>query len=244
MTTERNRNNLFWSVGAMLLLVLSGCASAPQKTAQTAMPVTETDGKPKTLAILPFENNAVTDPEHYEPLSKGLAAMLITDLNKSGSSLKLIERAKIESLLKEIALGQTGSVDQSTAVQVGRILGAQSIAFGSFMVLGSEVRIDVRIVKVETSELIVSESIAGRSDAFIELERNLAGKIADSLRVAFQPETTASTGNIEAALFFSKGLAALDKGNRAAAKGHFDQCIALDPAYQKQVNKALEEQNQ
>ncbi len=240
MKTEPKRKAISWCAGLIFLLLIAACAGAPRTGEEMAPPAMDTDNKPKTLAILPFENNAITDPEHYEPLSKGLAAMLITDLNKSGSSLKLIERSKIEALLKEIALGQSGSVDQSTAVQVGKILGAQSIAFGSFMVLGADVRIDVRIVKVETSELIISESIVGRSDAFMELERNLAGKIAESLRVAFQPETSSSTGNIEAAVYFSKGLAALDKGDRAVAEGLFHQCVALDPAYEKQVKKALE----
>ncbi len=237
------KRNWIECVALICLLAVVGCAETRRQGAEASSAVKEIDGKPKTLAILPFENNAVTDAERYEPLSKGLAAMLITDLNKSGSSLKLIERTKIDALLKEIALGQTGNIDPSTAVQVGRLLGAQSIAFGAFMVLGSEVRIDVRIVKVETGELIVSEAILGSSSAFIELERNLAGKIADSLRVAFHPETAASTGNIEAALFFSKGLAALDKGDRAAATALFQKCVALDPAYQKQVDKAWEGQS-
>ncbi|MFZ5571509.1 MAG: CsgG/HfaB family protein [Thermodesulfobacteriota bacterium] len=240
MRTVPTGNRLCRPAAWLVLLLLFGCAGATPTGDVTTGPAVELDGKPKTLAILPFENNAVTDAEHYEPLRKGLAAMLITDLSKGGGTLKLIERSKIEALLKEIALGQTGSVDPSTAVQVGKLLGAQSIAFGSFMVLGAEVRIDVRIVKVETGELIISESISGKSDAFIELERNLAGKIAESLRVAYQPETGVSKGGIEAAVYFSNGLEALDKGDRAAAEKLFHQCVALDPAYEKQVATALE----
>ncbi|MDP2645413.1 MAG: CsgG/HfaB family protein, partial [Desulfobacterales bacterium] len=186
------------------------------------------------LAVLPFENNSITDPERYAPLGRGLAAMLITDLKNAGTSLRLIERSKIAALLKEIALSQSGSVDEATAVRAGRLLGAQSISFGSFVVLGDAVRIDTRIVKVETGELIMAESIEGGSDAFIGLERQLAQKIAASLKVALSPGG-AGKSSMEAALFFSQGLDALDRGDKAKARQLFQQAIQADPSYKAQV---------
>jgi TolB-like protein len=215
-------------------LLAMGCAGV--KKIKEKPGVAPLDRIPKTLAILPFENNSVTDPERFAPLSKGLSAMLITDLNRSGSTLKLIERNKIQALLKEIALSQSGNVDESTAVRAGNILGAQTIAFGSFMVLGKRVRIDTRIIRVETSELIMAESIDGSSDDFMNLERKLAKKIADSLKVAFQPETATSESDIDAALYFSRGLEAIDRGDKEEAKQLFKKSIELDPAYKKQVD--------
>ncbi len=197
----------------------------------------EQEGMPKTLAILPFENNSVTDPEQYAPLSKGLSAMLITDLNKSGTSLKLIERDKIQSILKEIALSQSGGVDAATAVRAGKILGAQSIAFGSFMVIGKTVRIDTRIIEVETSEMIMAESITGDSDSFMELEQKLAKKIAGSLKIALEPGKTKSVNDINAALYFSRGLDALDKGDNVTAKKMFKKCIELDISFKNRVDR-------
>lgn len=185
---------------------------------------------------MPFENNSVTDPDLFAPLSKGLAAMLISDLNKNGSALKLIERNKIQSLLKEIALSQTGSVDEATAIRAGKILGAQAIAFGSFIVLGKSVRIDARIIKVETSGLIMAESITGGVDNFMELEQKLAQKIAHSLNLALKVKTGKSGSNINAALYFSKGLDALDRNNRTEAGELFKKSIELDPAYKQQVD--------
>lgn len=231
---------LKWMCWIGIGLLVAGCtaAPAPKKSPSPLQSVTQT---PKTLAILPFENNSITNPDQYAPLSRGLAAMLITDLKKSGSALKLIERSKIQALLKEIALSQGGSVDQATAVEVGRILGAQSIAFGSFMVLGSDVRMDVRIVQVETSELLISESISGKSDAFMELENRLAQKIAESMKITFQPEPAASEGSIDAAVYFAKGLEALDAGDRPGAEKLFARCVEMDSAYEKQVEKALED---
>ncbi len=218
------------------ILVTIGCVQTQPKEKKVVPTATVVAVAPKTLAILPFENNSVTEPEKFAPLGKGLSAMLITDLKKSGTSLKLIERNKIQALLKEIALSQSGSVDQSTAIKAGKILGAQSIAFGSYMVLGKDVRIDTRIVNVETSELLMAESIAGGSNNFIGLERDLAQKIAGSLKIALQPPTSKTQSDINAALYFSQGLEALDRGDKTEAKLLFDKCIQLDSAYQDQVD--------
>ena len=163
--------------------------------------------------------------------------MLITDLDKSGTSLNLIERDKIQAILKEIALSQSGGVDTATAVKAGKILGAQTIAFGSFMVLGKTVRIDIRIIEVETSEMLMAESITGDSDLFMDLEQKLAKKIAGSLKIALKPGKTKSGNDINAALYFSRGLDALDKGDKAGAKKLFKKCIALDANFKEQVDK-------
>ena len=218
---------------AVLCIVL-GCAGSLR--AEERLEPAGLDRIPKTLAILPFENNSVTDPDLFAPLSKGLSAMLISDLNKSGSALKLIERGKIQALLKEIALSQTGSVDEATAIRAGKILGAQAIAFGSFMVFGKTVRIDARIIKVETSELIMAESILGNVDNFMSLEQALAKKIAVSLKMTLKIKTSKGESGISAALYFSKGLDALDRNNRTEARELFKRSIELDPAYKQQVD--------
>ncbi|MDP3428565.1 MAG: CsgG/HfaB family protein [Humidesulfovibrio sp.] len=219
---------------AALTVLLAVCCAIPKlATAQEAQPT--------TLAVLPFENNAVTDHQAYAPLSQGLAAMLITDLKMAGTSLKVIERAQVAALLKEIALGQTGMIDAGTAVQAGRLLGAQAIAFGSFMVLGNDVRLDARIIKVETSECILGASIMGKKDEFMKMERQLAEKIAASLKTTLAPPASgpAARGGMDAALLYSRALEALDKGDRAGAEKLFADTVAADPAYKRQVDGVL-----
>ncbi len=189
----------------------------------------------QTLAILPFDNNSITDPEKYAPLSNGLAAMLITDLSKNDSVLKVIERNKIKSILKEIALGQLGGVDESTAIKAGKILGAQSIGFGSFTIMGDMMRMDVRIIKVESSELVMAESVSGEIKNFMALETELATKIADTLKTSLKEVPGKSKSSIDAALYFSKGLDAMDKGNKKKAQKFFNKAIKLDPKYKIQV---------
>jgi TolB-like protein len=191
----------------------------------------------RTLAILPFENNSITDRDTYAPLSKGLSAMLTSDLSGADAGLKLIERSRIEALLKEVALGQSGAIDDSSALEAGRLLGAQNIAFGSYVVLGNMVRIDTRIIKVETGELVMAESTQGGTTDFLTLQQKLAHKIANSLNVAFSE--TDSSSNISAALAFSQGLDALDAGDREAADRLFAAAVEADPGYQSRVESVL-----
>lgn len=229
-----------------VLALLGGCAEVRQPTpaldatAPQAAPV----DLPSPLAIFPFENNAVTNNAEFEPLTGGLAAMLTTDLRQSAVHLKIIERNKMRDLLQEIDLSQSGYVDQATALRVGKLLGAKSIAFGSFVVLGEQVRLDARVVNVETSETLMAESISGTSDQFLQLEKKLAANIA----AAFQERLTAnhvspSADTMRAALAFSNGVAALDRGNRQEADSYFQKSIELDPGFAKQVDSILSSGN-
>jgi TolB-like protein len=224
-----------------VISLISGCAevqvqqpAAEQSAAQA--PSTEL---PTPLAIFPFENNAVTRHEEYEPLTGGLAAMLITDLRHDAANLKIIERNRIKDVLQEIDLSQSGYVDQATALRIGKLLGARSIAFGSFVVIGEQVRIDARLVNVETSETILAESISGTTEQFLQLEKKLADKIAGAFQERLaSSQASASANTMNAALAFSKGLEALDRGDRQGAEKYFQKTIELDPGFTRQVESA------
>jgi TolB-like protein len=218
---------LLAGLGALL-----GCKTQPPTPAMH-QPAPALSAPPSTLAILPFENNSITTPTTFDPLSSGLATMLASDLQQNNTAVKIVERAKIAALLKEIALGQTGSIDAATAVKAGRLLGAQSIGIGAFTVLGRQVRMDCRIIQVETSEIIMAESITGSSEDFLGLEKQLALKIAQSLNMGLA--IAREQGNMEAALLFSKGAQALDAGEEARANDYFDRCLALAPGYKQQI---------
>ena len=86
------------------------------------------------------------------------------------------------------------------------------------------------------SELMLADAINGKSDAILELAGGLAAKISRSLQVAYTPEATAVKGNIDAALLFSRGVEALDKGKKADARRLFEACLAMDSSYRSQID--------
>jgi len=221
----------------------SGCATQ-SKPERYIPPVAGEPAGPivQTLAILPFENNSVTMADHYSPLCKGLSAMLITDLKQRSSGLTLIERAKISELLNELELSQAGMINDTSAVRVGKMLGAENLVFGSFMVINGSVRIDARLVNVETAEVILAQSAHGGKDEFISLQVSLADKIADSLHICLAPTLAKNNkGKMDAALWFSKGVKSMDKGDVTQAKEYFEMCQNIDPAYSAHISALMRE---
>ena len=99
----------------------------------------------KTVAISYFDNTSGL--EQYNPLSKGLADMLITDLSNV-KSIQIVEREKLESLLKEIDLGKGKFIDPNTAQKLGKGLGADIILTGAFLSMNPDMRIDARLIEV------------------------------------------------------------------------------------------------
>jgi len=81
----------------------------------------------------------------------------------------------------------------------------------------------------------MAESIMGRSSDFIGLQQNLARQIGRSLRIALRPPAVAGGSDISAALYFSQGLDAADRGDKEEARRLFDHAVALDRNYASQV---------
>lgn len=123
-----------------------------------------------TIAVSYFENNSL-DPK-YNSLSKGIANMLITDLLKI-DGVAIVERVKLENILNELKLGQTGLIDLSTAKKVGNFLQADAILTGAFVIFKDEIRIDARLVDVKTSNIIISETVIGNIENFLDAYSNL-----------------------------------------------------------------------
>lgn len=112
----------------------------------------------QTVAVSYFDNTSGI--KEYDPLSKGLADMLITDLSNV-KSIQIIERENLESLLKEIELGESKFIDKSTAQKLGMGLGANYMLTGSYLIMGNTMRLDARLVDVGTGEVSMGEEITG-----------------------------------------------------------------------------------
>ena len=125
---------------------------------------------PDTVAVLYFQNQGNPD---LEPLKVGLAQMLITDLT-GVEGVTVVERQQLQAILDELDLGHKGVVDKKTAAKVGELLGAQYILMGGYFELVGTLRIDARLVKVQTGEIVHAHGVNGKTDQFMALEKQLA----------------------------------------------------------------------
>ncbi len=142
----------------------------------------------KTIAIMDFENNSIDNAEKYENLGNALSKIIINDFSVI-SNLKVVERERLRFILDELELsakkvGEQKVVDAASAPRLGKLLGAHSFVFGSFIQVGKTFRIDARLVQTETGEILKTFSVDGKPDNLFDLARELTLKITSDLDIA------------------------------------------------------------
>ena len=191
--------------------------------AAPAQPVYDADSTKKTVAVLYFDNH--TGNARYDPFGKGLASMLITDLS-SVEAIQLVEREHLESLIQEMKLQQSAFFDPSTAVQVGQFVGAEYVVIGAINAAKPTLRLDSRIVRVETSEIVKTAMASGKDNELFQIQGALADALIDGLDIALSPdqqerlrqEREANRINdVETALAYSEALHYYDHGDYVTA---------------------------
>jgi len=135
-----------------------------------AVLVSEEEAHGKTLAVLPFSN--VTRNIADDWMSIGIEEAMITDLKKIAGSLHGGTHAG-EKLMEEIALGQSGAVDESSAPKVGKMLSAGVVLMGSYQTVGDEIKISARMIVAESGEVHLATDVKGRRTMFFSLRKTL-----------------------------------------------------------------------
>ncbi|MDO8734541.1 MAG: CsgG/HfaB family protein [Elusimicrobiota bacterium] len=135
--------------------------------------------KNSTLAILPFNNNSKTEELNY--LQSSLSELIANDL-VNYKIFKLVEREKIDAVFKELALQKTGIIDEKTAVQIGKLLGAKYILLGSFIGSGNVIRLDARLSAVETGKTPIMAYSKDVSKNLLKIHQSLINKIVSRLK--------------------------------------------------------------
>ncbi len=217
------------------------------KTAQRLQPPEEPE-RPgpgiKTIAIMDFENNSIEEPEKYENLGGALAKILISDFAIL-SDLKVVERERIQFLIEELQLtdkkvGGKNIIDPAMAPRVGKLLGAHSFVFGSFIRIGKKFRIDARLVKTETGEIFKTASVEGDPDKVIELTKKLTLKITKDLDVDIkktEKKKLEKLGKqqipIEALALFGDAMSKANQENYKEAYAKLEGVLSIAPDFEK-----------
>lgn len=175
-----------WMAAAMVIGLVAG--SAGPMGAQV-------DTRPG-VAVLPFENGGSygSSQEDYDALRRGIAGLLLSELNAS-ASVRLVDRQETQRLLDEQSLGASGRVDAATAAQVGRLVGARYMITGTFIDLYGTFRLDARIIDVETGEILRTVRADPRLTNVQQLSRMVSSLSTEIMRETqlARLETSSST---------------------------------------------------
>ncbi len=192
----------------------------------------------KTMAIIDFKNRSVDHKVQYDPMEQGFADLMINRLNNS-TNLKVIERERIKWILDEIKLQDQYNMEG--AVRLGKQLGVQTVLLGSFIIMGDQIWLGARLVKVESSEILLTDEVKGDLDEFFDLVDQLGKKIADNINVTLKEETPqdiSQAPSLDAIMAYSVGLSYLEKEDYKSAYDKFEEALKIDPGYEKAKLKA------
>lgn len=129
-----------------------------------------------TVAIIEFESQAPGNPDLGRQLGDILTARLsIYD------HFQLVERKKLEDLLKEQQLTLTGIVDTSQAIKVGKMAGARIMVFGRAFAVDRDLYIVAKIVGTETSQVKGVIAKGKLESNLSEIIDHLVEKLAEGL---------------------------------------------------------------
>lgn len=119
----------------------------------------------KKVAILPLDD--LTPRLQQGQIGRAVSEMLIQSFSKS-SLFQVIERDKLGSIFKELALNASGGIAPEDAKRIGRISGADFLLLGSVAEAEQQLLTQARLVDVETGEIIAAESIYVDKSALIK----------------------------------------------------------------------------
>ncbi len=194
-------------------------------------PLSSPEGQP-VVAVLPFFNDSPT--ARLDDMELGFAELFQSALTEV-SGVRLVERQVLEKILSEQNLTEAGLVDDSTAVALGKLAGANVLLTGSFLELESQLSIQIRTMNTATGTIIGTARVAGETSQFDELIEQLtqqitAGTSAESDSTGSQNRNAPrSHGTLESAMHMAAARRFRREGNVAKAKESYDNAILLEP---------------
>jgi len=190
------------------------------------------------VAVFEFENGGsmgLKDPMDFEGLQRGFAGMLISELS-ANTAWRVVEREQIQKLTDEQNLGASGRVDPQTAAKVGKLVGAKYAVTGSFIDNMGTWRVDIRLVNVETSEIMKTESATAPQDKLFGIISDVAQRLMKDVNLPPLPKDVATQRMsrqvpTEALTFYSRALLYHDRGEKDKAVEMYQRAIAAFPDY-------------
>jgi len=188
----------------------------------------------RSVAVLGFKNLAGNQDQAW--LSTALSEMLTTEL-AAGGKLRTIPGENVATAKSDMKLPDAPSLAASTLTKLNRILGADVVVLGSYLSMGGQLRVDVRVEETNGGETVGEFSETGTEAKLFDLVRQLGVAVRE--KCGTEPITTEEAGfirssepqNLQAARLYSEGLEKLRSFDFVPARDLLSQAIAADPNF-------------
>jgi curli biogenesis system outer membrane secretion channel CsgG len=125
-----------------------------------------------SVAVLDFESIGT---EAY--LGKAVSEIMRTAL-VSNQNYTVVERAKINEALSEQTFQKSGLVDDNSAVEIGKVVGANLVIVGSVVKIGNAFTINSRMIDVKTGAAKLGKNVTGTD---LNLLTSMSNELVENL---------------------------------------------------------------
>jgi len=190
----------------------------------------------RSVAFLGFKN--VSGDPQWAWLSTAFSEMLSTEVS-AGEKLRPVPGENVARVKLELALADADAYGKETLAKLRSNLGTDVVVLGAYTALGrrsaGRIRLDLRLQDTAAGETVGAVTETGTEAELLDLAARMGSRLREKLGVG---EVTANEAaglraslpaNLEAARFYSEGLAKLRLFDALAARDLLGQAAKADP---------------
>jgi len=184
-----------------------------------------------TIAVLDFNSFMMGQSGGAVGLGKAITAMLVTEFS-GREGIRVIERQALNAMLREQDLVLSGRVNESSAIEIGKLLGAQYVLLGQVTSIVDNLRMDIRAVDVETSETIAVLKKSDNTSELLQVVVALADEFGEALNLVPPSDRPAIESiPVPATIAFSRAVDFEDRGEVERAIEFYELALELHPSH-------------
>lgn len=193
--------------------------------------------EPKPVAVVAFVNQ--TGDLAYDYLREAIPNLLITSLEQS-KYLRVMTWERMNDLLRQMGKADVKLIDKDLGFELCQREGVHAIVIGTFVKAGETFATDVKVLDVDTKELLKTASARGDGVQSIltsqidQLSKEIARGVGLSQRrVDSSPTHIAevTTSSMDAYNFFLRGRSDFEKLYFPEARASLERAITLDSTF-------------
>jgi TolB-like protein len=196
------------------------------------------------VAVFPFQTVGPdgSNPSALRPFNRGLVAMITADLARV-PALTVLERERIDTLLRELRLADSGLVDRRSLGPPAALLGAGTVVTGTLLnepgpggqggLDAGRYKINAAAFDMRDARIIATPEADGSQARFFVLQKQIVYGLLQGLGITDIPAAVhqVHTRNWEAYRRFALGLQLLSQDRFQEAREAFSAALREDPAF-------------
>ncbi|MEP7383626.1 MAG: CsgG/HfaB family protein, partial [Gemmatimonadota bacterium] len=197
----------------------------------------------RSVAVVPLQ--VFTQDTTLHVLGFGLADLLMTDLARS-AQLVVVDRLRLDAVLREQQLAESGRVDEATAPRTGRLIGARTLVMGEVRdASGTELALATRLVTATDASIRGGPASRADVNQLLEAEKRLASELFARLGVALTPREQQAflerpTASLAALLAYSRGVRREMNGDLRGARADFEEAARIDRSFRQAQERVVQ----